>query len=146
VGKLRLDHLLELERRLEALSEEAPGWNEQQAQLDLELHQSIVNSSGNRRLAAYLENISLLIHSLRLVGYRRDHDARQAGREHLAIVRALRNRDLETSERLLADHIEASKRHALALFFDREANASYVGNGNQSMSDPALHTAAAFRL
>jgi DNA-binding GntR family transcriptional regulator len=120
VRNLPLNQLIEIEKRLNGLNRsDGPKWNQQQADLDLELHRLIVSHSGNRRLIAHLENIALLIHSLRLVGYRNDQHARQAGTEHLAIVRALLRRDSELAERLLAEHIENSKRHALELFFQK---------------------------
>ena len=72
--------------------------------------------SGNRRLISYLENISLLIHSLRLVGYREDRHARRAGEEHLGIVRALKARDGRLAEELLVSHIDTSKSNAIELF------------------------------
>ncbi len=121
IRNLPLNALLDLERRLDALNRRhGPKWNQQQAEIDLELHRLIVTHSGNRRLVAYLENISLLIHSLRLVGYRDDRHARRAGEEHLEIVRALVRRDLALAERLLADHIETSKKNAIELFFRQD--------------------------
>jgi DNA-binding GntR family transcriptional regulator len=119
IRRISLTDLVTLEKRLEALENEEPGWNQEQAQTDVELHGLIIRNSNNPRLMTYLENISLLIHSLRLIGYRNDHHARQAGREHLAIVRALKERDLEAAERILADHIDASKKNALEIFSNR---------------------------
>jgi DNA-binding GntR family transcriptional regulator len=119
---LKLSDLREFEQRLLVINrEQDPAWKEKQAELDLQLHHWINSHSENRRLTAYLENISLLIHSLRLLGYANEVSARQAGQEHLAIVRALLRRDAELATRLLADHIENSKRHALDAYFARGA-------------------------
>lgn len=119
VRAVKLNDLLELERRLETLNRSSgPNCNKQQAEVDLELHRLIISHSGNRRLIAYLENLSLLIHSLRLMAYLNDQRARQAGEEHLAIVRALLRRDVELAQRLLAEHIETGKREVLELFFE----------------------------
>jgi len=96
-----------------------------QAELDLELHSFLISHSRNRRLVADLENISLLIHSLRLVGYHHDENARRAGQQHLAIVRALLRRDSELAERLLAEHIETSKHNVLGLLLHQQES----GNG-----------------
>lgn len=133
VRNLRLNDLLEFERRLEELNQhQGPKWNQKQAEIDFELHRLIVSHSGNRRLVAYLENISLLIHSLRLIGYGDNQHARQAGEEHLAIVRALLRRDVELSERLLASHIHASQRNALGLFSrQRERSGRHVLAGDR---------------
>ena len=117
VPNLKLNDLLEFERELEKLnSHKGPKWNDQQAEVDFRLHRLIVRHSGNRRLISYLENISLLIHSLRLVGYREDRHARRAGEEHLGIVKALKARDERLAEELLASHIDTSKRNAIELF------------------------------
>jgi len=58
-----------------------------------------------------------MIHSLRLLGYRNEDHARQTGEDHLAIVRALLRRDADLAERLLAAHIDTSKRNAIELFY-----------------------------
>ena len=125
VRTLRLSDLVQLERKLETLNHGEPdqekGWNQGQAEADVELHRLIISHSGNQRLIAYLDHISLLIHSLRLLAYRNGDHAQRAGLEHAAIVRALLRRDSETSQRLLADHIEISKRNALDLFCKRGA-------------------------
>lgn len=117
-----LNELLEIERRLTTLNEShTPDWNQSQAELDFELHDRILSYSGNRRLSLYLKNISVLLQSLRMLGYRNNEHARQAGVEHLEIVRSLLRRDGATAERLLAEHIEISKRNALELFFEKRA-------------------------
>jgi len=116
VPNLKLNDLLQFERELEELNHKGPNWNDRQAAVDLRLHRLIVRYSGNRRLISYLENISLLIHSLRLVGYREDRHARRAGEEHLGIVRALKTRDGRLAEELLTNHLDTSKRNAIELF------------------------------
>jgi len=117
IPNLRLNDLLQFERELEELnSHKGSNWNDRQATVDLRLHRLIVRYSGNRRLISYLENISLLIHSLRLVGYREDRHARRAGEEHLGIVRALKARDAPLAEELLVNHLDTSKRNAIELF------------------------------
>lgn len=119
VRNLKLNELLELERRLETLNRgSGPKCNQEQGEVDLKLHRLIISHSGNRRLIAYLENLSMLIHSLRLMAYRNDERARQSGNEHLAIVRAFLRRDVESAQRLLAEHIDTGKREALELFFE----------------------------
>jgi DNA-binding GntR family transcriptional regulator len=126
IAHMPLNDLLGFERRLETLNgHPGPRWNQDQADLDLELHRFIVSQSHNPRLVAYLENISLLIHSLRLVGYRDDEHARRAGREHLEIVRALLRRDHQLVEHLLAEHIETSKRAVLELFLEQTKAAKH---------------------
>jgi len=123
--------LIDFERRLEGLAQQkGDDWHRRQSEIDLEFHRAIVAHSGNRRLMDYLENISVLIHSLRLVGYANSLFARRAGEEHLAIVRALMRRDAQTAEALLAEHIDNSKHHALAAFSRRgQQPAGWAPNG-----------------
>jgi DNA-binding GntR family transcriptional regulator len=128
VRTLKWNGLLELERRLDTLNRgSGPKCNQQQGEIDLRLHQLIVAHSGNRRLIAYLDNLSMLIHSLRLMAYRSDQRARQSGEEHLAIVRAFLRRDVELAQRLLAEHIETGKREALELFIQAYKQNSSTG-------------------
>lgn len=119
VKNLKLDDLLDLERRLERLQniERGAEWMKEHVEVDFRLHALIKSNSGNPRLASYLDNLQLLIHSLRLIGYNEDALAQQAGEQHLALVRALLRRDVENAERLLADHIESSKRNTISAFY-----------------------------
>jgi DNA-binding GntR family transcriptional regulator len=118
---LALKDLLDFVRRLERLDRRnGPRWDQQRVEIDLELHRFIVSHCGNRRLATYLENISLLTHSLRVIS----GDSERldlAVREHLDIVRALLRRDSELAERLMRVHIENSKRKVLDLVLQGRA-------------------------
>ena len=75
---------------------------------------------------AYLENVSQLIHSLRLLGYELEDVVRATGEQHLGLVQAFIRRDLATAERLLSDHIDTSKRNALRVLILRRD-----GGGNR---------------
>lgn len=135
VHRLALDDLLEIERRLLVANQCASeDWIQQQIDIDISLHQLITSQSGNRLLAKYLENISSLIHSLRLVGYCNEKYALATGEEHLDIVRALTRRDAPLAECLLAAHINSSMRHILELYFSSHKSPEVPGrsNGNKS--------------
>ena len=120
IAYIPLNDLSKFERRLEALeNRQEPTLNQRRAELDLELHRFIASHSRNRRLVADLENISLLLNSLRLISYRNDEHTHRAGQQHLAIIRALQRRDVQLAERLMAEHIETSKRNMLELLFHR---------------------------
>jgi DNA-binding GntR family transcriptional regulator len=119
---IKLNDLLDLERRLEALNGgSGPKWCDKLAEIDLTLHATVIAASGNRRLVAYMERIRLLQNSLQLAGYRNEAHVRQSWQDHLAIVRALLRRDIEAAQRLLGEHIENGKRNAIELFFERAA-------------------------
>jgi DNA-binding GntR family transcriptional regulator len=120
---LSLTELYDLEGRLEAVRrEKGARLHKQQLETDLELHRLIVSRSGNPRLAAYLDNISLLLHSLRLVSLTEDGQARNSAEEHLGIVRALIKRDGNTAERLLAEHLDHGMRNVAEACFRSRAN------------------------
>jgi len=117
---LKLSELLELESQLEkSKSCNDADFLQKQSELDVEFHKIIVSRSDNRRLVAYLDNLSMLIHSVRLLSYGVQQYARAATEEHLAIVRALLRRDANLAERLLGEHIEASKDRALESFLEK---------------------------
>ena len=128
VPYMKYNRLLEFEQRLTALLRTGSGrrWSQRLSVLDLELHRFIVSQSGNRRLITYLENVSLLPQSLRLAGYGDEAHAREAGQEHLTIVRALLRRDSQLAERLLAKHIESGKRKMLELIYHRDETHSKI--------------------
>ena len=118
VHRLELAELVEFERRLLAANQRtSESWKQDQSDIDVALRGLFISRAGNSRLAGYLKHISLLIHSLRLIGYGNEEHALQAGEEHLGIVRALMRRDALLAERLLADHIESAKRRLLELIF-----------------------------
>jgi DNA-binding GntR family transcriptional regulator len=117
---LSLHDLLEFERRFTALREcEGEEWTPQQLAVDQEFHWLIVSHSGNRRLIAYLENVSLLLDSLRALVQPYTQGTKRRADEHIEIVRALARRDAEAAERLLASHIETAKQRTIELLADQ---------------------------
>jgi len=124
IGSLQLNDLLELERRHNLLNRRnGPRWGEEFAELDADFHRFILSNPRNRRLIGYLDNIALLITSLRLLGSRNPLYARRASEQHLEILRALLQRDGVLAERLLAEHIDTSKRNALEFFLKKNDGA-----------------------
>ncbi len=117
VRTTKLNELLALEQRILALEGGAgKAWSEQQAAIDFALHHLIVANSGNRRLIACMKNLSLLVESLQLASFGNEEHVREAGMQHLAVVRALLASDAELAQKLLGDHIESGKRNAIELF------------------------------
>ena len=117
VRTIKLNELLELERRLEALADGSSAkWRDEHARIDLKLHHLIVENSGNRRLIAEMKRLSMLLESLQIASFRSDIRVRNTGAQHLAIIRALLRRDIDLGQRLLAEHIENGKRNAIDLF------------------------------
>ena len=117
---LKLIDLLEFERRLEDLNNlKDADFLQKHLEIDLELHKAIVSHSGNRRLVAYLDNLSMLIYSVRMLTNGVVQFARTASDEHLAVVRALLRRDADLAERLLGEHLEAGKQRSLAFILEK---------------------------
>lgn len=116
ITAMPLEPLFDFERRLRVLADKpASQTAEQHAEIDVALHGFLFAHCRNRRLVTYLENISQLIHSLRLLGYELEDVVRLTGEQHLALVQACIRRDLPAAERLLAEHIDSSKRNALEM-------------------------------
>lgn len=113
---MKLNELLDLDRRLEALSSlKGAALHAEQSEIDLQLHRFIVQHSGNRRLIAHMGTLSLLINSLQLASYRLEDRADEAVVEHRGVVRALLQRDVALAQRLLAEHIDSGKRNAVEM-------------------------------
>jgi len=126
---VKLSQWLELEHRLLALGcPPSPEWREGHAQVDLELHHLIVRNSGNSRLIAYVNQLSLLIESLQVASFWNDGHVQETGAQHLSILRALIEQDIERARTLLGEHIEYGKRNAIELFLRnaKEETASQV--------------------
>lgn len=116
VPAMPLEPLFDFERKLRALAgKPAVQTSAEHAAIDLALHGFIFSHCRNRRLVSYLENISQLIHSLRLLGYELEDVVRLTGEQHLGLVQAFIRRDLVMAERLMAEHIDTSKRNALEM-------------------------------
>ncbi len=117
VKNLKLKSLFELERQLEELRTKAgPDTYKRMYEIDLQLHELIIDHSGNPRLNSYLERLSLLINSVRMLTHKSDDVLRAAFEEHLAIIRALIARDGELAERLIGEHIQSAKQRAIRFF------------------------------
>ena len=120
VPAMPLEPLFHFEERLRRLGGQPPKRTAAaHAAIDIELHGFLFAHCRNKRLTAYLQNISQLIHSLRLLGYQMEDVVRLTGEQHLGLVQAWIRRDLPLAERLLGEHIDTSKRNALQMLITR---------------------------
>lgn len=120
VSNLRFTSLLQLKHDLDEISgPTGTHCSHRQQEIDLQLHNMIVAASGNRRLIAYYENISLLTDSLKLMSYRSEAHAKEIGAQHSAIIEALLRREADEADKLLRHHIEDGCRNAIEVFFKR---------------------------
>lgn len=121
VRSIKLEELLHLEQRLQNLSAvRRPHIREAQSEIDLDLHGLIVNNSGNRRLIGMIEALSTLVNALQVASYRLGQRAEEAVEEHHAIIRAMLQRDVDLTQKLLSAHIDNGKRNAVELLLGLE--------------------------
>lgn len=92
-----------LEQELTALTPEDS--EDTYYETDRHLHEMIVNNCGNVRLMLILRTLNGQIEQFRRVASRQPQRLRASRQEHLDIVAALRERDLERACQLLAEHI-----------------------------------------
>ena len=97
---------------LQALADEAASalkWPLRYSELDFDLHTRIIEATGNPIYLSLYQSISdLLLESRRRTG-RLLSVRRQAHKDHLAIVAALRQRDPEAAARTMHDHLEGMR-------------------------------------
>lgn len=73
---------------------------------DRRLHELLALYCGNSRLQAFLDTLDSQIERVRYISARRPERLRESREEHLAIIRALMERDLPQAEVMLARHIQ----------------------------------------
>jgi len=79
--------------------------------LDIKLHQVVLKNCENSRLISIMNNLNTLIHVFRVRVAKNREKAKQALREHEAILEAIKARDAEKAEKMMVEHIEKSKRY-----------------------------------
>ena len=77
--------------------------------LDVKLHDSILKSCHNKRLASIMANLYTLIHVFRIRVGKNKEKAEQALKDHEAILEAIKARDANKAEKMMMEHIETSK-------------------------------------
>ncbi len=77
------------------------------------LHHVIVHNGDNRRLENFLNNINIQIERVRIISSLLPQRLDKSKEEHLAIVRALKDRDLLKTEHLLKTHINNVRESAM---------------------------------
>ena len=83
------------------------------AAIDQELHRFIVSSSGKQRIIDMVNRLLRIVQHIRFIGFGNAVLSKKVTQEHLGIIDALTLRDLNESQRLLADHLTKSKQAAI---------------------------------
>lgn len=82
--------------------------------VDAVFHGYFIEACRRRRVISILAQMSRLIRQFRELGFREPGIRETASRAHLALLDALSVRDLAAAERILAGHIEESKKNAIS--------------------------------
>lgn len=106
--------LEDLKRDLTALTPEDP--ETAYYETDRRLHELLVNSCGNIRLMLILRTLNGQIEQLRRVAARQPQRLKASRSEHLAIVDALEEKDLERACGLLSEHVENVKNATMSVY------------------------------
>ena len=86
---------------------------------DANLHNYFIESSGKKRLIAMLNQLFRLIRSFREFGFTDGNIRKSALKAHIELIDALSIRDLGKAEKILINHIEESKRNAIAMILKK---------------------------
>jgi DNA-binding GntR family transcriptional regulator len=118
IGALRIglermsdDEILEIEGVLSALDENSD--NDDFYRSDRILHDMIVSHSGNRRLVNFVDRIHAQIERIRRISAIRPRRLEKSKQEHLAIIGAIKARNLELASALLREHIDNVRKSSL---------------------------------
>jgi len=84
-------------------------------ELDIKLHDLILGSCQNERLARIMANLYTLIHVFRVRVGKNEEKAEQALRDHQRIFEAIKAGDEDKAEKAMMEHIERSKNNIFSL-------------------------------
>ena len=111
VSVLSLQKLIEIRNQVHDTGQSNSA--ELHTRVDSLLHQYIVESSRRRRLIAMIDSLSRLTQRFRELGFQDEAVRERATNEHLELIDALCERDLDASCDILTGHIQSSKMRVL---------------------------------
>ncbi len=82
---------------------------DQVGRLNSQFHDIIFNSTNSRPLKQVLSDFQYYIENIRLASLKTPGRAKQSLKEHKSIVEAFKDRDIETGERVMVEHIRNSR-------------------------------------
>ncbi len=115
--------LAELEAALEALTPDSPP--EAYFETDRKLHGLLLDYCGNGRLVDFICILNAQIERVRVISANRPDRLAESRMEHLALVRAIRRRDLALAEELLESHIGHVRDSTMAVCRYMNSNVSH---------------------
>lgn len=96
-------------------------------EIDIALHDLLLERGGNKRLVGMMETIHDLTFRERALSIRSAHNIRETLQEHQKLVEGLHKRDGELASRLMRDHLSAVRDRILVLV-DSTDNSTESGN------------------
>lgn len=111
-----IDALLDAQAKLQRVSRD--GTVTEQALVDLDFHQIIADAAGSRMLQNIIGQVLAFTVSFRSNYAYSTERFQLVVDQHQGILQALREQDSDQAEQLMREHVECSKRYALAHFDD----------------------------
>ena len=108
------EELDEMERELVAIGETSQ--DEDFYHADRNLHSTLLRYAYNSRMITFYDILNAQIERIRRISSATPRRLASSKSEHLAIIKAIRSRDLEASRQALASHIDNVHRSALRVF------------------------------
>ena len=96
----------------------------QHEEIDARVHNYFIRASGKRRLISILDQMFRLIQHFRELGFQDQDLRRSAAKAHIELIDAICLRDVDGAVKILDDHIEQSKLHAVSHIVNKSGGSS----------------------
>jgi len=112
-----------VQRQLDLISEVGRAvYSEHGYAVDNDLHQLLINASGNAYLIELMDKIYSQNHRLRILsGMRQNSRAKETSREHERILRFMLTKDYEKAAEAMEDHLKNSKTAAITAMMNSKS-------------------------
>ena len=114
VSQIPDEELAEMERELDAIGDTSQ--DEDFYNADRNLHSTLLRYAYNSRMVSFYDILNAQIERIRRISSATPRRLASSKAEHLAIIQAIRSRDLEASRKALAVHIDNVHQSALRVY------------------------------
>lgn len=122
------EDLAELQLLVEQQSKLEPGDAEESLRLSIAFHDIINRSTKNKRLEALLKQLQSQVHRVRALWPSTPLRLKDTWREHAELLKALKDRDADTAERLMWDHLEKARATTLRQMIPQLSRMTSLGS------------------
>jgi DNA-binding GntR family transcriptional regulator len=129
---IRLERLGQIRARIASI--DANDTVERITAVDLEFHNYLIQSSQRPRLAENLKQLFCLIERFGPIVFTDPEGVERVKQEHLQVIEAVFDRDLDSAKRILADHIDRSKEFILKYLFHHRYEEGDTGTAGMILS------------